>query len=209
MTGVQSEPSRCGSPTVELSGPVLAEGYLGDEALTAEKFPVSTDGQTARRWYRTNDAGEVTDGVVSVFGRLDNVIISGGVKVSLDRVERAVQAVPGFADALVVPAPSEKWGQVSVVVVARETGRPEGAEPPRSEGAADDAADAAADVAADAAGDAARQAAELARIRSAVTAAAGREAAPARILTLSSLPLLSSGKPDRRELARLAAAAGD
>ena len=174
---------------VELSGPVLAEGYLGDEALTAEKFSVSADGQDAgRRWYRTNDAGEVTEGVVSVFGRLDNVIISGGVKVSLDRVERAVQGVPGYADALVVPAPSDEWGQVSVVVVVGVV----------------DAVDAVVSGAV-AAGDAAGEAAELARIRSAVIASAGREAAPARILRLERLPLLSSGKPDRRELARLAA----
>lgn len=179
---------------VELSGPVLAEGYLGDEALTAEKFtaekfpagkfPAAVPGQDAgRRWYRTNDAGEVTDGMVSVFGRRDNVIISGGVKVSLDRVERTVQEVSDYADALVVPVPSDEWGQVSVVVVAGGL------------------------VAGEVAGDAAGEAAELARIRSAVIAAAGREAAPARILRLASLPLLSSGKPDRRELARLATAA--
>lgn len=166
---------------VELSGAVLAEGYLGDDALTSLKFPVSVEGSldggaAARRWYRTNDAGEVRDGVVSVFGRLDNVIISGGVKVSLDRVERIVQGLPGYADALVVPVPSDEWGQVSVVVAAR-------------------------------AGDEGPAAGELARIRSAVTASAGREAAPARILCLASLPLLSSGKPDRRELARLAAEA--
>jgi O-succinylbenzoic acid--CoA ligase len=97
---------------LELSGPMLAEGYLGDEELTARKFSV----ENGRRWYRTADSGDVTDGVVRVSGRIDNVIISGGIKVSLDRVERVVQSLEGFRGAVVVPQPSAEWGQVSVVV---------------------------------------------------------------------------------------------
>jgi O-succinylbenzoic acid--CoA ligase len=97
---------------IELSGPSLAEGYLGDEELTARKFRVDE----GVRWYRTADSGTVVDGVVRVTGRLDNVIISGGVKVALDRVERVVQGVPGFEQAVVVPQRSAEWGQVSVVV---------------------------------------------------------------------------------------------
>lgn len=100
---------------LQISGPSLAEGYL-DPELTAERFLVD-DGV---RWYRTGDAGsvvEVGDGVrVRVTGRLDNVIISGGVKVALDRVERLVQTVPGFEQAVVVARDSEEWGQVPVVV---------------------------------------------------------------------------------------------
>jgi O-succinylbenzoic acid--CoA ligase len=102
---------------LELSGPVLAEGYLGDEELTARKF--YTD--AGRRWYRTADSGDVTPaGLVRVSGRIDNVIISGGIKVSLDRVERVVQSLEGFRGAVVVPQPSEEWGQVSVVVTDGE-----------------------------------------------------------------------------------------
>jgi O-succinylbenzoic acid--CoA ligase len=97
---------------LELSGPMLAEGYLGDEELTARKFSV----ENGRRWYRTADSGDVIDGVVRVSGRIDNVIISGGIKVSLDRVERVVQSLEGFRGAVVVPQPSAEWGQVSVVV---------------------------------------------------------------------------------------------
>jgi O-succinylbenzoic acid--CoA ligase len=97
---------------LELSGPMLAEGYLGDEELTARKFSV----ENGRRWYRTADSGDVVDGVVRVSGRIDNVIISGGIKVSLDRVERVVQSLDGFRGAVVVPQPSTEWGQVSVVV---------------------------------------------------------------------------------------------
>jgi O-succinylbenzoic acid--CoA ligase len=98
---------------LELSGPTLAEYYLADPARTVAAFTVR-DGV---RWYRTGDAGSVTtEGVVSVHGRLDDVIISGGEKVSLGVVERAVRELPGFGDAVVVRAPSEQWGEVPVVV---------------------------------------------------------------------------------------------
>jgi len=107
---------------VELSGPSLAEGYLDDEARTAAAF-VEREG---RRWYRTGDAGTVSaDGVLSVTGRLDDVVVSGGEKVSLGLVERVVRELPGWADAIVVRAAHERWGEVPVVVVAG--GAPAGA----------------------------------------------------------------------------------
>ncbi|MCS5732191.1 AMP-binding protein [Herbiconiux daphne] len=97
---------------IELSGPTLAEGYLGDDDLTAQKF----HSDAGVRWYRTADGGTVENGLVQVTGRLDNVIISGGIKVALDRVERVVQGLPGFEQAIVVGQPSDAWGQVGVVV---------------------------------------------------------------------------------------------
>ncbi|NRD25246.1 AMP-binding protein [Frigoribacterium sp. VKM Ac-2836] len=113
---------------VELGGPSLAEGYLDDPERTAAAF-VMRDGL---RWYRTGDAGTVSsDGVLTVSGRIDDVIVSGGEKVSLGVVERAVREQPGLADAVVVRAAHARWGEVPVVVTA--------AAPPPS-GAADDLA---------------------------------------------------------------------
>jgi O-succinylbenzoic acid--CoA ligase len=103
---------------VELSGPTLAEGYLGDDERTASAF-VTRDGI---RWYRTGDAGSLDAGVLSVTGRLDDVIISGGLKVSLGAIERAVQGHPGFETAVVVPAPDARWGEVPVLVTTRTIG---------------------------------------------------------------------------------------
>jgi O-succinylbenzoic acid--CoA ligase len=96
---------------VELAGPMLAEGYLGDPRATAAAFRVH-DGT---RWYRTGDTGVITDGVLTITGRLDGVLISGGVKVSLDAIERVVRTVDGLADAVAVRAPSAEWGEVPVV----------------------------------------------------------------------------------------------
>jgi len=100
-----------------ISGSVLAEGYLGDAELTADRFIE----QHGVRWYRTGDLGSVAaDGRVTVTGRADNVIISGGEKVSLDAVERVVRTLPGFTEAVVLPADDAAWGQVPVLVVAAE-----------------------------------------------------------------------------------------
>ena len=80
---------------VELAGPSLALGYLGDDARTEAAFVVR-DGE---RWYRTGDAGSVSDdGVLAVSGRLDDVVVSGGEKVSLGLVERVVREQPGRFD---------------------------------------------------------------------------------------------------------------
>lgn len=97
-----------------IAGPTLADGYLGDDALTASVFPVGTDGV---RRYRTGDAGTVEDGVVRVTGRRDNVIVSGGVNVSLDRVETVVRGVPGLELSVVIGVADERWGEASVIVV--------------------------------------------------------------------------------------------
>ena len=146
---------------IELAGPMLAEGYLGDEERTAATF-VMRDGL---RWYRTGDSGEVVDGVLRVTGRLDNVIISGGIKVSLDAVERFVRST-GLTDAVAVRASSARWGEVPVIVSTL--------------------------------------AADLAALRTEVAARLGVAAAPAAVITVEHLPLLSSGKPDRVALTRLA-----
>jgi O-succinylbenzoic acid--CoA ligase len=151
---------------LELSGPTLAAGYLGDPRRSAETFRVDADGA---RWYRTGDLGGVSRaGRVTVLGRADNVIISGGEKVLLDAVERHVKSLPGLADAVVVAADDAQWGQVPVVVTSA-------------------------------------RGAELPGIRSSAAAALGRAAAPARIVTVDAIPLLASGKPDRRALTALAA----
>ncbi len=103
---------------VELGGPTLAEGYLDDEERTAAAF-VESEG---RRWYRTGDLGEIADGRLRVLGRSDNVIISGGEKISLDAVERVLHTLPGFDGAVAVAVDDAQWGQSIVVACERADG---------------------------------------------------------------------------------------
>lgn len=98
---------------LRIAGPMLATGYLGDAERTAAGFVTDEEGT---RWYRTGDAGEVVDGEVRVTGRLDNVLISGGINVSLDRVERIVRGVAGLESAVVVAVADDRWGEASCVV---------------------------------------------------------------------------------------------
>lgn len=97
---------------LRIAGSLLAVGYLGDEELTRSRFPAAG----GAREYRTGDAGEVVDGVVRVTGRLDDVLISGGIKVSLGAVEEHIRRIPGQADAVVVAVPHPEWGQAPAVV---------------------------------------------------------------------------------------------
>lgn len=108
---------------VQLAGPTLALGYVGDEALTAEKFIVEADRQgNPIRWYRTGDAGELLGGMLTVTGRLDRVLISGGVNVSLDEIERVAREFAGWGSAVAMPMEHPEWGSRPYLVVETAEG---------------------------------------------------------------------------------------
>jgi O-succinylbenzoic acid--CoA ligase len=146
---------------LQLAGPMLAEGYLDDAVRTTSAF-VHRDGL---RWYRTNDAATLSDGVVSVVGRLDDVIISGGEKVVLGALERLVREDPALASAVVARRASAEWGEVPVVVSAVPV--------------------------------------DLDSLRARAGAALGRAARPAEVILVDTVPMLASGKPDRRAIASM------
>ncbi len=110
-----------GDGRIRLGGPVLADGYAGDPALTAERFVEDEDG----RWFRTDDRGAWRDGRLHVLGRVDDVIVTGGHKVEPRDVEQALRRLPAVADALVVGLPDPEWGQaVAALVVPVGPGEP-------------------------------------------------------------------------------------
>jgi o-succinylbenzoate---CoA ligase len=75
---------------IAISGPVLANG-LGEQFVS-------------------NDLGEIVDGKLEVLGRVDRVIISGGLKLSLDRAQEFALAASSASDVLALPVESE-FGQ--------------------------------------------------------------------------------------------------
>jgi O-succinylbenzoic acid--CoA ligase len=100
---------------VELTGPVLAHGYRLDAVATAEAF---ADG-----WFRTRDAGSLdADGRLTVSGRLDDVLVSGGVNVAPQAVEAVLREHPGVADVVVTGRPDPEWGQRVVALVVPAPG---------------------------------------------------------------------------------------
>lgn len=99
---------------VWLAGPVLAVGYRGRPHLDAETFTVDADG---RRWLRTGDLGHLADGVLTVTGRADDVLVTGGVNVAPGPVEDLLTGLPGIREACVVGVPDAEWGQTVVAVL--------------------------------------------------------------------------------------------
>ncbi|MET0453420.1 MAG: acyl-CoA synthetase [Mycobacterium sp.] len=89
-------------------------GYLGDEAKTARTFP-TIDGV---RWSVPGDRADVLpDGRIQLLGRDSVTINSGGEKIFVEEVERAIAAHPSVYDVVVVGRPSERWGSEVVAVV--------------------------------------------------------------------------------------------
>lgn len=97
---------------VHLAGPTLFEGYDGDPARTAAVLQAG--------WFATGDLGEIgVDGRLRVVGRADDVVVSGGVNVSLPAVTSALAGTAGVAEAYAVGVPDEEWGtRVVACVVA-------------------------------------------------------------------------------------------
>lgn len=184
---------------VLLAGRILAAGYLGDLERSDRVFVVDGAG---RRWYRTGDAGEVhprdvddpawAAARVRVSGRLDNVIVSGGEKVLLDRVEREVRGFAGLEQGVVVSAPSVEWGAVPVVVTERDALRRAGCPEPSDTGHTLD----------EVRPETLRAWTTWQDVRAAC-GELGRAARPAHLFVGHALPALRSTKPDRLELERL------
>ena len=107
LAGVEA---RIDEGQVLLRGPVLFDGYDGDPERTAAAF---VDG-----WLVTNDLGHwAPDGRLRIDGRVDDVIISGGVKVPAAVVVAAVEQHPDVSEAQVLGVPDLEWGERVVAFV--------------------------------------------------------------------------------------------
>jgi O-succinylbenzoic acid--CoA ligase len=90
---------------IELFGPTLMDGYRADPAGTATAF-------TADGWLRTGDLGAVdAGGRLTIRGRADDAIRTGGETVWPDEVETVLRTHPGVADVAVAGRPDPEWGE--------------------------------------------------------------------------------------------------
>lgn len=106
------------SGRVRLAGPTLFDGYDGDPGLTAQ---VLVDG-----WFHTSDAGRLDDdGRLQVLGRVDDVVVTGGVNVPGPAVAERLRAHPEVDAAEVLGVADEEWGRRLVAfVVPRDPATP-------------------------------------------------------------------------------------
>ncbi|WP_314893130.1 AMP-binding protein [Rothia mucilaginosa] len=172
-----------------ISGAHLASGYIGDTARTAEHFFTAANGT---RWYRTDDYGLLSSVAapesnencsgqrLQVLGRSDDVLISGGVKISARAVATVLEEHPAVREACVVGLPDARWGTaiaaaVTLVPSAGATAAPTENRPALNE--------------------------ELcALLRARCAEKLGAPAAPKQLSILPDFPLTSTGKPDRAEI---------
>ena len=98
---------------IRLRGPSVATQQLDGTRLTDREG-----------WLTTADRGRLIDGRLEVLGRVDDVILSGGVNIDPTAVADALRTHPALADATALGVPHPRWGQaVRAIVVARDHGR--------------------------------------------------------------------------------------
>lgn len=71
-------------------------------------------------WFATRDRGELSDGRLTIHGRLDNLFFSGGEGIQPEEVERVIARHPQVQQVLVVPVDDAEFGQRPVAVVECE-----------------------------------------------------------------------------------------
>ncbi len=102
-------------------------GYYNDPVKTAEIFrtvtglPADHPGGTEQRGVVTGDRARVEDdGSITLLGRGNMVVNTGGEKVFAEEVEAVVKAHPDVYDAIVIGVPDERWGnRVATVLRVR------------------------------------------------------------------------------------------
>lgn len=82
--------------SIEVRGPTMTSGYLGDGAATADLF-------TPDRWLRTGDLGFLRDEKLTVVGREKELVIVNARKYTCQDIEAAVRQRTGFAELYVSP----------------------------------------------------------------------------------------------------------
>ncbi|MEP6852468.1 MAG: AMP-binding protein [bacterium] len=97
---------------IVVAGPVIGRRYRNDPVATASTFVAGR--------LRTADVGRITaDGRLEVLGRMDDVIVTGGLKVHPAEVQSVIARLPGVADVFVAGMPDVEWGTaVTAWVVA-------------------------------------------------------------------------------------------
>lgn len=184
---IEGKPAQVGR--IWISGAHLASGYIGDAARTAEHFFTAADGT---RWYRTDDYGLLSPAAapnsnkncseqrLQVLGRSDDVLISGGVKISARAVATVLEEHPSVREACVVGLPDARWGTAIAAAVTLVPSAGAAATSTENRPALNE---------------------ELcALLRARCAEKLGAPAAPKQLSVLPDFPLTSTGKPDRAEI---------
>jgi O-succinylbenzoic acid--CoA ligase len=91
-------------------GETLFTGYIKSDIVYR---PLDMDG-----WFRTGDLGDLDEsGYLLVWGREDNLFVSGGENVQPEEIEEALSGLGGVEEAIVVPVGDQEFGALPVAFV--------------------------------------------------------------------------------------------
>ena len=103
---------------LQIRGPVVFDGYYAAPEINAKSF--TSDG-----WFHTGDLFEIDPSLryYRFVGRLKQLIIRGGVKISPDELDAALAEHPDIAEAAAVGYPDDVLGERICAVVVPKPGR--------------------------------------------------------------------------------------
>jgi O-succinylbenzoic acid--CoA ligase len=95
---------------IKISSASLATTYLNDVSGWSSKLE---DG-----YFLTTDLGEIKDGKLTVTGRADDVIVTGGENISLHKVEEVIRNSFAGIECAAFAVVDQKWGQALHLAIA-------------------------------------------------------------------------------------------
>ncbi len=96
-------------------GDVVMEGYWRQPEATASAMEGG--------WFHTGDVAVVDrDNYLQIVDRKKEIIVSGGENISSLEVERVLLAHPDVYEAVVIPVPHDKWGEIPKALVTLRPG---------------------------------------------------------------------------------------
>lgn len=106
-----------GTGRITIKSPTNASGYRNASELNNEIFQ--------DEWVKSQDLGQLNSGVLTVIGRLDEVVISGGTNVSTKAIEELISTCGGVEEVAVLALEDAVWGALIVAVVVGEFNKSE------------------------------------------------------------------------------------
>ncbi|NTG05521.1 non-ribosomal peptide synthetase, partial [Rhizobium rhizogenes] len=106
---------------VYIAGDGLAQGYISQPRLTAERFLPDPNGLGGARMYRTGDRGRyLADGIIEYLGRSDSQVKLRGMRVDLGEIEALLRKHPAITEAAVRLATAPTGERIVAYIVGQD-----------------------------------------------------------------------------------------
>ena len=111
------EKDEFGTGVIAINSPTNASGYRNSPVLDRETFK--------ENWVYTQDLGQLNDGFLTVIGRIDEIVITGGINVSTKAIEEVIAQCDGVEEVVVIPLADPTWGSIITAIVVGDFNKSE------------------------------------------------------------------------------------